>query len=123
MTASVLRIVLDTHGYSAIVLQRESQIWALAAVAHACLVVGLTPLDAERIEQRLYREFACAGVIACRRGVAPEGLWIAQLLEQVHRVTIRKRGPVTGRLHATARESGANAARAMAKRSGKEAAA
>jgi hypothetical protein len=118
MTRSVLRIVLDTHGYNACIVTAESEIWELANGAQACLVVGCLPPEAQRIEQRCYR-CALPCVIAMQRGAAPEDLWIAQLLECLHRVLIRKRGPKAGITRPGARECGANAAAGLEKRSGK----
>lgn len=112
MTRSVLRILLDTHGYAPRVLESESEIWELAPFAHVCLVVGLNPVESERIEQRLHRECSCPCVIAMARGVAPEGLWVAQLLAEVKRATIRRRGPQPGAAQARARQVGFYAAAA-----------
>ncbi len=119
-TGSVLRVVLDVHGYAARVLKGEEEIWQLAGSAHACLVVGWPSAEAERIARRVYREFACRCVIATKHGAAAEGVCVAELLDLLRRPTWRKRVPGSGRLSARAREFGARVAAKMAAAAGKE---
>ncbi len=97
--ACLLRLVLDLRGYAVEVAEEEARV--LLGGAEAVLLVGLPAADWARLEMRLWRgQEDCGVVIAGARGLQPEGLWIAQMLQDLRTATFRKRGPKPLRLKA-----------------------
>lgn len=115
-TRSVLRIVLDAHGYGAVKIAAEREIWAQAAAAHACVAVGLKSAAEWRIESRLRRTTGCVLVSVEARGGTDEGAWMSALLWRLRVATQRRRGPKAGVVHARSRATGTRAKAAMDKR-------
>jgi hypothetical protein len=109
-TRSVLRIVLDAHGYGAVKIAAEREIWAQA------VAVGLKSAAEWRIESRLRRTTGCVLVSVEARGGTDEGAWMSALLWRLRVATQRRRGPKAGVVHARSRATGTRAKAAMDKR-------
>lgn len=89
-TASVLRIVLDAHGYHVRCVGEEWEAWG-----DVVLLLGNAGQDGDALQAKIERELAVRVVRVRRRGEIAEGEWICSILQAIAAAVAVRRGPKT----------------------------
>lgn len=93
LARSVLNVVLDTKGYRPVHPRGDYWFGWDHPWLRVALLVGLEAHQTEAIRKMLAEKGSDAQTVSVRqRGMLPEAIWIARLLDRVRIAAIRRRG-------------------------------